>query len=211
MEVITQPTKDWLSGLLAISFEVEKHDYSHQDEVYKIKTSDSNFYLKISPTLQSERDNLIKMQPYLRVPNVIGFTKIADKDHLLLSEVPGKNLSELVSVWENTAIVREFAAATKYFHSLDVNMLFSGDYDSAAVVLHGDMSLPNILCTEPGVVSYIDLGQMSVGSPDVDLADAIWSLQRNISPDYGELFLKEYGNFVMTEKIDKALRFRYTS
>lgn len=210
MELIAQSTRDWLSDQLAVDFQMEKHNYSNQDDVYKIQTSEKNFYLKIAPTLIAERDNLLKTKAYLHVPDVIGFSRIVAKDHLLISEVPGKNLAELVGEWEDIAIACEFARAVRNFHALDVGELFPGNKSQGSVVLHGDMSLPNITCTKPGSVSYIDLGQISVGSPDVDLADALWSLQRNISPDYGELFLKEYGDVVITEKLDEALKFRHS-
>lgn len=97
----------------------------------------------------------------------------------------------------------------KHLHQLDASKVFPDGKTAGTVVLHGDMSLPNIICTESGAVSYIDLGQLSTGAPDADLADAIWSLQRNLGPGYGELFLKEYGDVIMTEKLDKALKFRY--
>lgn len=58
-------------------------------------------------------------------------------------------------------------------------------------------------------ISYIDLGQLSIGAPDSDLADAIWSLQRNLGTGQGEAFLKAYGDVTMTEQVKRALKFRY--
>ncbi len=52
---------------------------------------------------------------------------------------------------------------------------------------------------------------MAFGLPELDVVDAIWSLQRNIGPDYGELFLKEYGPVVRTPKIEEMLKFRHRS
>jgi aminoglycoside phosphotransferase len=209
METLSQLTCDWLRAQLGVEFNIQKHAYSHQDDVYKIHTATQNFYLKIASSLEAERVNLLKTQPYLSVPTVISFGNVADKDHLLLSEVPGKNLVELVGHWEDAAIVKEFARAVKEFHSLNVAKLFPGQDTPGLIVLHGDMALPNIICTQPGSRSFIDLGQMSVGAIDVDLADSLWSLQRNMGQGYGELFLKEYGDVVMNEKIDAALKFKY--
>lgn len=211
MEAINQRTRDWLTRQLGADFTLEKHTYSHQDEVYKIQTPQQNVYLKIALDLEAERNNIIKTAPYLQVPKVLSFCRLRDTDHMLLGEVPGKNLAELVGEWDKIAIVKEFARATKKFHELDVHLLFPDQAAPGLVVLHGDMSLPNILCTAPSQASYIDLGQMHVGSLDTDLADALWSLQRNMGSDYGQLFLNEYGNVTMTEKLTQALAYRHVS
>jgi aminoglycoside phosphotransferase len=210
MESVNLATRSWLEEQLAVSFQIEKHSYSHQDEVYVIQTPRKRVFLKISSNLESERRNLIKVGPYLNVPLVLAFKRVENKDHLLLSEVPGNNLAEFIGVWSNEEIVKEFARAVRVFHQLDPHVLFPNKNADDLVVLHGDMALPNIMCQTPGKAGYIDLGQMYLGKRDADLADAIWSLQRNLGPEYGELFLKEYGNVVMTEKIEKALQFRYS-
>lgn len=80
----------WLTQSIPDHFELEKHAFSHQDEVYKITTSKHNYYLKISPTLKAEYENPERMKPFLKVPNIIAFDTFDDGDHLLLSEVPGK-------------------------------------------------------------------------------------------------------------------------
>lgn len=201
----------WLSEELPVGFQLEKHSYSHQDEVYEIKTPENIFYLKINASLEAERDNLLKLQPFVRVPAVISFRRVEGKDHLLITEVPGKNLAELVGQWTNEAIVKEFAQAVRTFHAIDVVSVFPEKNESGLVVLHGDMSLPNVICTQPGSVSYIDVGQVSVGSPDIDLADVLWSLQRNMGPGYGESFLEEYGNITMTATLEAALKYRHTT
>lgn len=212
MEIIEQATQDWLHAQLGVDFQIEKHSYSNQDDVYKILTSASSFYLKTNDLLRAEHDNMRKLQPYLSIPRVIGYANIDGRDHLLMTEMPGDNLAELVGKWNTTDIVKEFAKAVKHFHSLRIADIFpDSNTQSDFVVLHGDMSFPNIIFTEPGAPSFIDLGQVSVGAPDSDLADAIWSLQRNIGPGYGEQFLEEYGDFVMTDKVEAALRFRYTA
>lgn len=199
----------WLRERIGDNFKVTKHRFSNQDDVYAIRTGSDKLYLKIAKSLSLERDNMAKLQPYLRVPKVVGFEQGFDKDYLLMTALPGKNLVEYVGEWEDVVVVKEFARAVKELHSLDVGRLFPDNVVPDAVVLHGDMAMPNIICTEPGNAGYIDLGQMSVGAADLDLADALWSLQRNIGPGYGELFLSEYGDFVMTEKVDKALKYRH--
>lgn len=209
MNTINASTRAWLRDYVDVGFTVKKHHFSNQDDVYAIETVEGNFYLKVAKDLRSERDNLEKSLPYLLVPRVIGFGAVGDKDHLLMSVLPGRNLVEYVGEWDAMTIVREFARAVKEFHALDATKLFTTSAVPGAVVLHGDMAMPNIICTEPGSAGFIDLGQMSVGAADLDLADALWSLQRNLGAGYGELFLSEYGDFVMTEKVDKALKYRH--
>lgn len=201
--------KSWLSTVLAQPFKATKHAHSHQDEVYKIETPNAVYYLKLAATLTAERDNLRKLAPILRVPEVIDFHKSNNGyDYLLISELPGKNLVELIGEWPDTEIVDAFARAVRQLHDLDVTVVFPEGNDRD-VLLHGDMALPNIIISEQNQIGYIDFGQLSFGTPELDLADSIWSLQRNLGPAYGELFLEKYGDVVMTPKIQKALAFRH--
>ena len=210
MDSLDTQTKSWLDGLIRTQFEIEKHRYSNQDDVYKLESPRATYYLKVSDDLQNEHDNILRLQDFLATPRIVGFTRRDSQDYLLMSEVRGQNLAELVGDWENEAIVNAFARAVRQLHSLDVPTVFPGTTTSDDVVLHGDMSLPNIIAMNNGTLGYIDLGQVTVGPRDNDLADAIWSLQRNIGPKYGEYFLHEYGNVKVTPKIEKALAYRYS-
>jgi len=209
MDVTTEKTKHWLLEVLGVDFDAHKHNYSHQDIVFEIQTKTELFFLKIAANLQPECDNLRRVAPFLNVPVVISFRTFDSLDHLLISGIPGKNLAQLVGEKPDVIIVQKFARAVKTLHALDVNLVFPGKAAPGLVVLHGDMALPNIMCRDAGPFSYIDLGQMTVGSADIDLADAIWSLQRNLGPGFGELFLDEYGATPRTAKIEKALQFRH--
>jgi aminoglycoside phosphotransferase len=210
MDSIDMATAEWLSKIVDSEFVVEKHGYSNQDAVFTVRTSDTTYYLKIASDLKAERHNIERLEPYLLVPKVVGFDSVNGDDHLLMSEVPGKNLAELVGAWTNEAIVREFARSIKALHDVDAAILFPGEMKSGLVLLHGDMALPNIISTKEGSSGYIDLGKMALGTPDFDLADAVWSLQRNMGPGYGELLLEEYGAITVTPKLNEALGFRYT-
>jgi aminoglycoside phosphotransferase len=208
MDELSTEAKTWLSKILGGQFTADKHIHSHQDEVYKIRTPLGAYYLKISATLEAERDNLERLEMLLNVPKVIDFHSAKGKDFLPISEVPGKNLAELVGTWSDLDIVSTFAEAIRYLHAVDVTKLFP-QASSKDVLLHGDMALPNIIISDQGRIGYIDFGQMAFGPPDLDVADAIWSLQRNIGPDFGELFLKAYGPVTVSPMIEKALKFRY--
>lgn len=194
--------------MLATPFKATKHVHSHQDEVYRIETQSTNYYLKISRSLKAERDNLEKLGTILNVPKVIDFYDARENDYLLISELPGKNLVELIGELPELKIVEKFADAIRQLHSVDTTKVFP-EASLKDVLLHGDMALPNIIVTDDGDIGYIDFGQLSFGSPELDLADAIWSLQRNLGPAYGELFLKKYGPVAITPKISKALNYRH--
>lgn len=202
--------KHWLTGVITVPFTATKHVHSNQDEVYRIETQLANYYLKISRSLRAERDNLKKLDAILHVPKVIDFYEADENDYLLISELPGKNLVELIGTWSEFTIVEKFANAIRQLHGLDATKIFP-EASSTDVLLHGDMALPNIIIADEGDIGYIDFGQLSFGSPELDLADAIWSLQRNLGPAYGELFLKRYGPVTITPKIQEALNYRHTT
>jgi len=208
MDSLDPKAKKWLSEVIAESYEATKHVHSHQDEVYKIETPSTHYYFKISATLKAEHENLKKLETILNVPKVIKFRESDDSDYLLISELPGKNLVQFIGECPELEIVDIFAEATRQLHGLDATKVFP-EASSTDVLLHGDMALPNIIISEQQQIGYIDLGQLAFGPPDSDLADAIWSLQRNIGPDYGEIFLEKYGKVIVTPKIKKALKFRY--
>lgn len=208
MDELEPNAHQWLTQSLGVPFKAVKHIHAHQDEVYKIQTVSSTYYLKVSKSLKSEHDNLVKLETVVHVPKVIDYHQAATKEYLLLSELPGKNLVELAGEWPDLAIVDKFAEAIRLFHSIDAKKVFpnAGVHD---VLVHGDMALPNIIISKQGHIGYIDFGQLTYGTPELDLADAIWSLQRNIGPDYGELFLENYGQVTRTPAIEKALAFTY--
>ena len=208
MNELDSKSARWLSKVLSVPFSASKHIHSHQDEVYKIETLTNNYYLKISESLKNEYQNLKKLETVLNVPKVIEFCHTEENDYLLMSELPGMNLVELTEEWSDLDIIDKFAGAVRLLHSVDTTKIFA-EASPKDVLLHGDMALPNIIISEQGHIGYIDFGQMYFGLPELDLADAIWSLQRNIGPSYGELFLKKYGTVAMTPKIDVALKFRY--
>ncbi len=210
MNQLNPLAEKWLSIVLTTPFNATKHIHSHQDEVYKIETPSGCYYLKISKSLKAEHDNLKKLEGILNAPRVINFYNADEKDYLLISELPGKNLVELIGEWTKLEVVEKFAQAIRHLHSVDVAKVFP-HASTNDVLSHGDMALPNIIISDQSKVGFIDFGQLSCGSPELDLADAIWSLQRNLGPGYGEIFLKKYGAVAITPKIQKALKFKYHS
>lgn len=199
---------NWLSEVLAVPFTATKHIHSHQDEVYRVETQAARYYLKISRSLRSECDNLKKLAAILPVPRVIDFYAAGENEYLLISELPGNNLVELIGTLSEVEVVEKFADAIRRLHDIDATKVFP-EASPEDVLLHGDMALPNIIIADEGDIGYIDFGQLSFGAPERDLADAIWSLQRNLGPAYGKLFLKKYGPVTITPKIEEALNYRH--
>ena len=209
MDILDSKSIQWLSSIIIDNFQLEKPAYSDQSEVFKIISLNANYYLKIGSSLETERSNTIKLGPFIAVPEVVAFKNIDKRDHLLLTEVAGKNLCEFINEWTPAYITKKFAQTVKEFHSLDPYKLFLNARPNS-ILLHGDMSLPNVIFTQDGLSGIIDLGHLSTGSADLDITDALWSLQRNLGSGYGELFLEEYGGVEITPRIDEALRFIYT-
>jgi aminoglycoside phosphotransferase len=65
--------------------------------------------------------------------------------------------------------------------------------DPELVVCHGDYCLPNVLFDDWRLSGYVDLGRLGVTERWHDLADALWSVTRNLGPGWEEAFLSAYG------------------
>ncbi len=64
----------------------------------------------------------------------------------------------------------------------------------ADTLIHGDACLPNIICDNGKLSSFIDFSMAGVGDKHIDLYWAIWSLQYNLKTDqYTDYFLDQYG------------------
>lgn len=64
----------------------------------------------------------------------------------------------------------------------------------ADTLIHGDACLPNIICNNGKLSSFIDFSMAGVGDKHIDLYWAIWSLQYNLKTDqYTDYFLDQYG------------------
>lgn len=101
-------------------------------------------------------------------------------------------------------IIARLAAALRAVHAVDIaDWPFGG---VGPVLVHGDACLPNFLFQGDHLSGCIDVGDMRLGDPEVDLAAAVWSLQYNVGRGHGLALLREYG--VMDADEEKVERLR---
>lgn len=200
---------NWAKEQLKGNVTVTKEDYGDQSKVFKLHAVSGNYFLKIGAGLEKERERLEWLNGKLPVPKVIGFTKIEDKDALLLSAIEGKNLAALSKEWPAEKIVDKLVKALHQFHVVDAKNCPFGNFEADKVLVHGDACLPNFIFQDDNFSGYIDLGDLMVANPKVDFSAAIWSLQYNLGAGYGRMFLEKYGVKNVTDELVEKLRLQY--
>ena len=200
---------NWAKEQLHGVADVVKEDYGDQSKVFKLHAASGNYFLKIGTGLEKEHDRLEWLNSKLPVPKVIGFTKIDDKDGLLLSAIEGKNLAALSKEWPPEKVVEKLTEVLLKFHAVDAKNCPFGKFESGKVLIHGDACLPNFIFQDNNFSGYIDLGDLMVANPDVDFSAVIWSLQYNLGAGYGGMFLKKYGVQNVTDELVEKLRLKY--
>ena len=197
--------KEQLNGVA----DVVKEDYGDQSKVFKLHATNGNYFLKVGTGLEKERERLEWLNGKLSAPRVMGFTKIDDKDALLLSAIEGKNLAALSKEWLPEKVLDKLVQALHQFHAVDAKNCPFGKFEAGKVLVHGDACLPNFIFQDDNFSGYIDLGDLMVADPEVDFSAAIWSLQYNLGAGYGLVFLEKYGVKDATDEMAEKLRLRY--
>ncbi|MBV9849277.1 MAG: phosphotransferase [Armatimonadetes bacterium] len=175
--------------------------------VYRLDFGDRRLFLKIGPRLRPEHDRLRWLEGRMPAPRPLGFMAGGDADALLTSAVEGQGLASLSATLPPPVIITRLAAALRGLHATPTaGWPFGGD---GPVLVHGDACLPNFLYVGDRLSGYIDVGDMALGEPEVDLAAAVWSLQYNLGPGRGLAFLREYGMADADEDDVERLRLRY--
>lgn len=200
---------DWAEKYLGGNVVADKVPYGDQSSVYQLKAPNGNYFLKIGKELVKERERLEWLGGKLPAPKVVGFTHIQDKDALLLSSIDGENLAKLCKNWPPNKIVDSLAEVLRQFHNTDIKDCPFGNKSPGKVLVHGDACLPNFIFNGNQFSGYIDLGDMQIDSPEIDLSAAVWSLQYNLGPGHGLNFLKAYGIRNATGKMTEELRLQY--
>ncbi len=200
---------DWAKEQLHEVVDVVREDYGDQSKVFKLHAADGNYFLKVGNKLEKERDHLEWLQGKLPIPKVVGFTKIDDKDALLLSAIEGKNLAALSKEWPPEKVAEKLAEVLLKFHAVDPKNCPFGKFENGKVLVHGDACLPNFIFQGDNFSGYIDLGDLMVANPEADLCAAVWSLQYNLGAGYGGMFLRKYGIENVTDELVEKLRLKY--
>lgn len=106
-------------------------------------------------------------------------------------------------------VVRLLATALRGLRSIDRAACPFGRPGPGLVVVHGNACLPNFLATDDRITGYLDVGELRIDRPEVDLAAAVWSLPHNLGPGWGAAFLNAYGWPSTDEATVEQLRLAY--
>lgn len=200
---------DWLANFdIKDIINTEKMMSAEQNSVLKIESKDGNYILKIGPNLEEEYERLVWLEGKLPVAKVIGWEK-GEQDKLLMSYISGENLAEIGPKLPEEELVKILADALHLVHNIDIKDCPFGKRADKSVLIHGDSCLPNFMIKDGKLTGIIDLGSAGLGDEDDDLAATVWSLNHNLGPNAGLLFLKAYGYEVQTKEEVERLRLKY--
>jgi kanamycin kinase len=184
----------WATSLLEDDITPVQARSGAHSTVFELRGSNSSWYLKVGENLKPELERLKWLNGKLPIPKVIDFSSIGRNELLLMTGIEGIDLAHLSSQLPKNEVVNRLAASLRAFHAIDPSDCPFPAYKDGAMLVHGDACLPNFIFRTDGELSgYIDLGDMGVGSVEVDLSAAVWSLEYNLGPGHGPEFLQLYG------------------
>lgn len=158
----------------------------------RIQVGSRVVYLKTDLALDGERDRLRWLRSFRRAPEVLGF-RAGNPDWLLTGAVNGCDLTASRYTRRPKLVVQLLADALRSLHRIDQTGCPFSRPKAGSVVIHGDACLPNFLADDDRISGYLDVGELRIDRPEIDLAAAIWSLQHNLGPGWGAAFLTAYG------------------
>ncbi len=161
--------------------------------VFRLTFGSRSLFLKTGPNLLREYHRLQWLEGRLPGPRPVGFTTRFGAEALLMSAVEGEDLARLTVSLPPPAIIVRLASALQTLHATPIADWPFDRVQAGTVLVHGDACLPNFIYRDDRLSGYIDVGDMRVDRPEVDLAAAVWSLQYNLGPGHGLAFLQEYG------------------
>lgn len=177
------------------------------NQVYCLDFGPQRLFLKIGPRLQREYERLRWLEGRLPAPRPLELTSEGSADALLMSAVAGDSLAALSASLPPQAVIARLATALRDLHAAPAADWPFGE--KGGVLVHGDACLPNFLFVGDHLSGYIDVGDMALADPEVDLAAAVWSLQYNMGAGHGLAFLREYGVVGANEEDVERLRLSY--
>ncbi|HLK61196.1 MAG TPA: phosphotransferase [Chthonomonadaceae bacterium] len=208
------PPPDWACAWIAslVGEEVRsftRNDTNEVNAVFRLEFARASLFLKIGPNLEKEYNKLRWMEGRLSCPCPVGFLSHSSADALLTSAIEGEDLAALADVLPPETIIARLTTALQALHTTPITDWPFERSERGKVLVHGDACLPNFLYHGDHLSGYIDLGDLRVGSPEIDLAAAVWSLQYNLGPGHGLAFLRAYGWQEANEDQVERLRRKY--
>ncbi|HEX2681597.1 MAG TPA: phosphotransferase, partial [Candidatus Dormibacteraeota bacterium] len=112
--------------------------------------------------------------------------------------------------WEPARVSAKLGEILRGLHATDAAGCPFGVKKKGHVLIHGDYCLPNVLVHDGRFSAVVDVGGTGLGSPEVDLAAGVWTLQYNYGQGFARVFLDAYGWPPMSDAAIEKLRRRYT-
>ena len=188
---------------------VVRVDSNEANQVFRLDFDSESAFLKIGTELRQEYERLQWLYQRVPCPRPVGLTSTASGEVLLSTAVQGNNLVFLRHSLSPQTIIRRLAATLRIIHATSIaDFPFGG---VGTVLIHGDACLPNFIYNGDTLTGCIDVGDMCIGVPETDLADAVWSIQHNLGSGYGGAFLQAYGWSDTSEETVEWLRLRHGS
>ena len=177
--------------------------------VWRLKAGDRGVFVKRAAALGGERDRLAWLEGRWPVPAVVGWFHDADDDWLITHGVRGVPMFHASVGWEPAQVARKLGLCLRELHAVDAAGCPFGVRKPGHVLIHGDYCLPNVLVHEGELSAVVDVGQVGLGNPEVDLAAGVWTLQYNYGEGFARVFLDAYGWPPMTDQAIEKLRRKY--
>lgn len=201
---------NWVSSVIPETLvSTDRVPSNEINEVFRFAFARQVVFVKLGPNLKQEYEKLQWLEGHLPCPKPLGFNTFSGTDALLMSAVEGEDLSGLAAILPPAEIIRRLVLALKTLHSTSLIDCPLARSQGGTILVHGDACLPNFLYHKDCLSGYIDVGDMRIDTPDVDLSAGVWTLQRNLGPGYGLAFLREYGIVDANETDVERLRLMY--
>ncbi len=199
----------WVERELDGKAVVSEKSCGRQSETYGVTVNKKGYFLKISDNAKLEYEKLFWLEDKVLVPRVIRFKTIGKKQALLMTAIDGKNLSRLGKEVSMDKTVDELVKVLQQLHRVSIKDYPFEILDKKGVLIHGDACLTNFIFNKKGQTACIDVGDLTVGNVEVDLAAAVWSLDYNFGAGYGKIFLEKYGIKNVTDELVEKLKGEY--
>jgi kanamycin kinase len=177
--------------------------------VWRLSTEGSAVYVKRAADLAGERDRLVWLRGRWPVPEPIGFFHEAGDDWLLTRAVAGVPMYDPALAWAPGRVAKTLGEILRGLHATEAQACPFGVKKPGNVLIHGDYCLPNVLVEEDRLSALVDVGGAGLGSPEVDLAAGVWTLQYNFGKGFASEFLDAYGWPPMSDQGIEKLRRKY--